>query len=134
MLGLRSGSDVAPVARGRGSVFPTLVGAGLAIVATALIVERRRRRVTEPDRPRDAGNPRGVAWVALGAIVSLVLLERAGFLISSTLLFCLTARGFGSLRWGRNLGIGLAFALGVYLLFTRGLSLALPVGLLQGVL
>jgi putative tricarboxylic transport membrane protein len=76
----------------------------------------------------------GVAWIGVGTILTLVFLERAGFVVASTLLFALTARGFGSLRWIRNLAIGLAFALAVYLIFTRGLLLVLPSGLLQGVL
>jgi putative tricarboxylic transport membrane protein len=100
----------------------------------ALLVQGRRHRVSDSVPKSGAGNARGVAWIVLGAIVTLALLERAGFLISSTLLFCLTARGFGSQRWARNLVVGIAFALGVYLLFTRGLSLALPAGLLQGML
>ncbi len=134
VLSLRSGTDIEPLVRGGGRLFPAMVGAGLALIAAALLVEARRRRVTQPPPARNAGNMSGVAWIGLGAILTLALLERAGFVVASTLLFALTARGFGSLRWILNLAIGLAFALAVYLIFTRGLTLALPSGLLQGLL
>jgi putative tricarboxylic transport membrane protein len=133
VLGLRSGADIGPLVRG-GGLFPALVGAGLALTIAALLVEARRRRVTQPSRARDTGNVSGVAWIGLGAILTLSLLERAGFVVASTLLFALTARGFGSLRWVRNLTVGLAFAVAVYVIFTRGLSLTLPSGLLQSLL
>jgi putative tricarboxylic transport membrane protein len=134
VLSLRSGTDIEPMVRGGGRFFPAMVGAGLALIAAALLVEARRRRVTQPPPAPDIGNVRGVAWIGLGTILTLVFLERAGFVVASTLLFALTARGFGSLRWIRDLAIGLAFALAVYLIFTRGLTLALPSGLLQGLL
>jgi putative tricarboxylic transport membrane protein len=133
VLSLRSETDVGPLARG-GAVFPALVGAGLAVIGVALLIESRRRRATAPSHEPDIGGMRGVAWIVLGAIVTLLCLEPAGFVVTSTLLFALTARGFGSAGWIRNLAIGLAFALAVYLIFTRGLSLSLPSGLLQGLL
>jgi putative tricarboxylic transport membrane protein len=133
VLSLRSGTDVGPLARG-GGLFPALVGAGLALIVVALLVEARRRRATQPSHERETGNVRGVAWIVLGAIVTLLLLERVGFVVTATLLFALTARGFGSAGWFRNFAIGLAFALAVYMIFTRGLSLALPAGPLQGLL
>jgi putative tricarboxylic transport membrane protein len=134
VLSLRSGADIGPLARGGGHVFPALTGAGLVLIAAALAVEARRRRVAKTPRRHDAGRPTDVAWIALGAILTLSLLEPAGFVAASTLLFGLTARGFGSHRWVRNFAIGLAFALSVYLIFTRGLSLSLPSGLLRGLL
>jgi putative tricarboxylic transport membrane protein len=131
VLSLRSGTDIGPLARGGGRLFPALIGAGLVLITAALAVDARRRRVEKLPHNPSTASLSGVAWIALGAILTLSLLERVGFVAASTLLFALTARGFGSTRWIRNVAIGLAFALAVYLIFTRGLSLSLPSGLLQ---
>lgn len=137
ILSLRSGTDVAPLARTGASVFPAIVGAGLLVIGLALALETRRARArgeTSPVAASVPGNRRGLVWLAAGAVASLATLESAGFVVSSTILFWFTARGFGSARWLRDLAIGLALALAAYSVFTRGLSLSLPAGILDRLL
>jgi putative tricarboxylic transport membrane protein len=102
-------------------VFPGIVGAGL-LVSGGLLLARRG------SEPRALGNPRALGLVSLGAVADVVLLEPAGFIVASSVLFVCTARGFGSRRWARDAILGLAFSTGAYLLFTRALSLSLPAG------
>jgi putative tricarboxylic transport membrane protein len=108
-------SDVAEM------VLPGIVGAGLLVSGVLLLV----RRGSEPRAP---GNHRALGLVSLGAVADVVLLEPAGFIVASSILFVFTARGFGSRRWARDAILGLAFSTGAYFLFTRALSLSLPAG------
>jgi putative tricarboxylic transport membrane protein len=73
-------------------------------------------------------------WVSAGIIAYGLLIELAGFIISSTLLFVLVARGFNSRRWLLNAVVGLVLAFIVYAIFNYGLGLTLPAGVLKGVL
>jgi tripartite-type tricarboxylate transporter receptor subunit TctC len=117
ILSLRSGTDVAPLARTGASVFPAIVGAGLLVIGLALVLETRRARArgeTSPVAASVPGNRRGLVWLAAGAVASLATLESTGFVVSSTILFWFTARGFGSARWLRDLAIGLALALAAF--------------------
>jgi putative tricarboxylic transport membrane protein len=74
------------------------------------------------------------AWVSAGIIGYGLLIEHAGFILSSTLLFVLVARGFGSRRWGLNAMTGVILAVVVYAIFNYGLGLTLPAGVLKGLL
>ncbi len=74
------------------------------------------------------------AWITGGIILYGLLVERAGFLIASTLLFVLVARGFASRRWLLNAVIGLAVAAFIFAVFNYGLGLQLPAGVLHGIL
>jgi putative tricarboxylic transport membrane protein len=134
LLSLRSGGDVAPLERTGASVFPSVIGGGLLLVVGALLVERIRAKPFRATARAEHGNLRAVGILAAGAAASIVLLDTVGFLISSALLFWCTAWAFGSRRWGRDVAAGCAFALLVDVLFRRGLSLALPEGILKGLL
>ncbi len=102
-------------------VFPGVVGFGL-LVSGGLLLARRGSETRAP------GNRRALGFVGLGAVADVVLLEPAGFVVASSILFCCAAHGFGSRRWARDAILGLAFSTGAYLLFTRALSLSLPAG------
>jgi putative tricarboxylic transport membrane protein len=69
--------------------------------------------------------------LALALATDLLLIDSAGFVIASTLLFALVARGFGSRRPARDATVGLALAALVYAAFTHGLGIALPAGVLR---
>jgi putative tricarboxylic transport membrane protein len=104
--------------------FPSLVAVGLLVSGTVLAGAAVRR-------PHTAPAPTGWAAVALLSLAlgsSVLLLERAGFVVTSTLLFWLVARAFASCRPWRDGLVGLLLSLLVYLVFTRGLGLMLPPG------
>ena len=102
-------------------VFPGIVGVGL-LVSGSLLLARRGSEARAP------ANRRALGLVCLGAVADVVLLEPAGFIVASSILFCCAARGFGSRRWARDAILGIAFSTGAYLLFTRALTLSLPAG------
>jgi len=62
------------------------------------------------------------------------LLERAGFIFTAAVLFWLVARAFESTRPWRDAVAGVLLSVFVYVVFTRGLGLVLPGGLLEGLL
>ena len=74
------------------------------------------------------------AWVSGGIIAYGLLVEPAGFLIASTLLFVAVARGFASRRWLSNALVGLALAAFIFTVFNYALGLQLPAGVLGPIL
>jgi len=67
-------------------------------------------------------------------LLCLALFERGGFVIASGALFWVAACGFGSRRPLRDAVIAVLLSVAVFLAFTRGLGLTLPLGVLGGVL
>lgn len=114
-------------------VFPALVAAGLVINALWLAIEAWRS-----SHPAGADEPPiywpALAWVSAGLLAEAALLERIGFVLSATLLFVLTARGFASTALLRDGMIGLVLALLAWLGFTYGLGLRLPGGPLDALI
>jgi putative tricarboxylic transport membrane protein len=108
-------------------VFPVLVGAGLIALGFWLAWEAWRSQA-----PSDAGEPpvhwAAFFWVLAGLLAEAALLERIGFVLAATLLFVMTARGFGSRRLPLDAAVGLVVAVIAYIGFTRGLGLGIPAG------
>lgn len=83
-----------------------------------------------------------VLWqVPLGAFRLLIgdpgsgipesLIPAPGFIVASSVMFVLVARGFGSLNWPRDLGIGLVLALVAYIGFDKVLGYRIGTGLVE---
>lgn len=131
---LPAGGGYAQVGPG---VVPRVVGAVLLLLGAMLLREalaggfRGVDEDAEMHLPMDWG---AFAWVSGGIIVYGLLVERAGFLIASTLLFVAVARGFASRRWLSNALVGLAVAAFIFAVFNYALGLQLPAGILKGVL
>ncbi len=112
-------------------LFPYIIGTGLTLCGAVLgwhALSGGWRDVPLDQSGHDA--PDWMAWAIIsGAIVlHMVLIGWAGFIIASTLMYVLIARGFGSSRAVRDLLIGVALAVAAYFLFTRALGLRLPPG------
>src|SRR5688500_16103872 len=110
-------------------LFPYIIGTGLTLCGAmlswhALVGGWRDVPLDQPGH--DA--PDWMAWAIIsgGIVLHLVLIGWAGFIIASTLMFVLIARGFGSTRAVRDLAGGLALAVAAYFLFSRALGLRLP--------
>jgi putative tricarboxylic transport membrane protein len=121
-------------------VIPYIVGAGLIIIGVWLLYEALTGRWgaavstesedVDPTLPTDW---RTVGILALALLAYLVLLEPAGFVVASTVLFAGAAFAMGSRRYARDFVVGLVMALILYVGFTRGLDLQLPAGILEGI-
>jgi len=115
--------------------FPFLVAAGLLLCGALLVVQALRGHAAPAEAGEDVDTevpPDLVAVAGVGAalVVYLLLLETAGFVLASALLFWGVALAFGSRSWLRDPLIGLALGMTVYLAFTRLLGLRLPAGVL----
>ena len=73
--------------------------------------------------------------IVIGSILTYpFLIERAGFVIASTVVFFGVGFAYGARKLIKNLAIAVIFALVVYLTFTKLLSVELPAGILKGIL
>jgi len=116
-------------------LFPYLIGSGLAVCGAVLgwhAVSGGWHHVPL-DEAHDAPDWMAFAIISVGIILHMIIIGWAGFIIASTLLFVLIARGFGSKRVVRDTLIGIALAIVVFIIFTLGLGLNLPKGPFSGI-
>ena len=113
---------------------PYGVALGLLLLGGALLAPALGRRpeactaVIEPVRWRALGT------LALGGCLFLLLVGRTGFIVAASLQFWLVARAFSDRRPLRDGVAAVLLAITVYAGFSRGLGLALPAGLVEGLL
>lgn len=121
-------------------VLPTIVGYGLVVVSLWFAVESVRTGGTRPStEAEDVDVTLPTDWsaillIAAGLVAYLLLLERAGYVIASAVLFSIAAFGMGSRRFARDLSMAIGLSLVTWFIFTEGLSLSLPAGWLDGIL
>ena len=125
---LPTGGGYAQVGPG---VVPRVVGLVLLVLGAFLVREaftggfRGVDEVAEEKLPMDWVS---FGWVTVGIIAYGLLIEILGFIVSSTLLFVMVARGFASRRWLLNVVTGAIVAVIVFAIFNYGLGLSLPRG------
>lgn len=115
--------------------FPLAVAGGL-VIAGSLLLREALRRSAPAAGAGSSGQPTdwpALAWLVAGLLLNLALIERAGFVLASGLLFWMTARAFGSRRLVADAVTGFLLTLVAYLVFTQWLELSLPPGVLRGV-
>lgn len=121
-------------------VIPYLVSVGLIVVGVWLAVEVLTGRTATGAGDAEDADPtlptdwHCLAWLTGALLVYLLLIERAGFVIASALLFFGAAFGMGSRRIIRDAATGILLSVAIYEIFTRGLGLQLPTGILDGLL
>ena len=131
---LPTGGGYAQVGPG---VVPRVVGVGLMLLGGWLLREAFTGGFTGVDEEAEQKLPMdwaAFAWVSGGIIAYGLLVEHAGFVIASTLLFVLVARGFNSRRWLLNVITGVVLAAIVFAIFNYGLGLTLPAGVIAPLL
>jgi putative tricarboxylic transport membrane protein len=141
-LGLGTGETTPHTA----GVYPLLVLAGLVfcLVVAAVETVRSRAASTMDDRRPTIDDGRSTmddgrwtmdderwqpaALIAIGMVIELALMERAGFVLASAALFWLTARAFDTQHPGRDALFALAISTATYFLFVHVLNVTLPAG------
>jgi putative tricarboxylic transport membrane protein len=120
--------------------FPGVIGAGIILLGLWLAYEAFTGgwRNAAPDdaaaRGEHAFDAAAFGWISAGLFVHMALIGWAGFVIAGVALFACVARGFGSRRFARDLGIGLVLSLAVFAFFVKLLNVNLPAGWLKPLL
>lgn len=113
-------------------LFPAISAAGLIGVGLWLAVQGWRHRHVHGVGERS--DPIAFVAIAGGLVAHMVLLETAGFVIASTVLFFAVTLAFRDRRFLFNLGIAVVLALVTRVVLGYGLGLSLPTLLPGGVI
>jgi putative tricarboxylic transport membrane protein len=119
---------------------PAIIAGGLILLGLWLLYEalsggwRGVSRGEAALRNEHAFHAGAFIWVTAGLLAQMLLIHRAGFVLAQAALFACVARGFGSKRMARDLGIGLVLGLGVFIFFVKFLNVSLPAGWLRPLL
>src|SRR5215203_7389875 len=120
-------------------VIPYIVGVGLVVAGVWLGYEALTGHASAGTAESEDADPtlptdwRTVGLLALALLTYLLLIERAGFIIASATLFVIAAFAMSSRRLARDIVIGMVMPTILYLVFSRGLGLSLPAGVLEGI-
>jgi putative tricarboxylic transport membrane protein len=112
-------------------LFPYVIGSGLTLCGAVLAWQALSggwRHVPLDQEGHDAPDWSAFAIISAGVVLHMAIIGWAGFIIASTVLFVLVARGFGSRRIARDAIIAIVLATVVFFIFTLGLGLSLPKG------
>ena len=122
-------------------IIPNLVGGGLVVIAIwyAIEVVRAPHFASGGEDAEDVDPEASTDWRVLGIIAAALiayaaLLEYAGFIVASAILFLISAFAMGSRNILRDIVIGLLLGTAIFLLFDGWLGVRLPVGLLEEVI
>lgn len=106
------------------------ISAFLALMAAGHVVAAFR-----PGEETERTDWAGVFWVSMGlAGLTLSIWFGGGFILGSSLLFAFTARAFGRRAFVLDFALGFGISLGIFLMFNKLLTLALPMGPLERLL
>ena len=111
--------------------FPAVIGGGLVLLGSLLLVAVARGERFEPQDAEEADASRAPSraafWTTVAAgVVPVFVIRPLGFPVAAAIAFALTARAFGSRRLLVDLGVGLLLGVACWALFSRLLGLSLP--------
>ena len=123
---------------GPGAV-PVLVGGLMVVVSVFLALDVRRGGRGEPESGEDVELTGGSDWRTIAMLVAAfvanaLLIENLGWPVSGAILFWGAAFALGSRHYIRDAVIAVVMSVGTWYLFVLGLGVALPVGILEGIL
>lgn len=119
---------------------PAVVAGGIILLGVWLAFEAFTGgwRNAVPDdaaaRGEHAFNGAAFGWISAGLFAHMALIGWAGFVVAGVALFACVARGFGSARPARDLGIGLVLSIAIFAFFVKLLNVNLPAGWLKPLL
>ena len=116
-------------------VFPYLVSGFVIFISLGLFVQIFRGNLGVPEGTEfgevvEKTDFKSLAMVAGSMLTYPLLIERAGFIIATSVVFFGVAFAYGAKNLLKNLAISLIFSLVVYFAFSKGLNVSLPAGIL----
>ena len=116
-------------------VFPYLVSGFVIFISLGLFIQIFRGNLGIPEGTEfgevvEKTDFKSLAMVAGSMLTYPLLIERAGFIIATSVVFFGVAFAYGAKNLLKNLAISLIFSLIVYFSFSKGLNVNLPAGIL----
>jgi putative tricarboxylic transport membrane protein len=119
-------------------IFPYLVSGFLILVSIGIMIQIFLGNLGQPEGTEfgdtiDKTDFKTLLLVAASMATYPLLIERAGFIVASSVAFFGVSFAFGARNVLKNLAISIVFSAIVYFSFTRGLNVNLPSGILGGI-
>jgi len=116
-------------------IFPYLVSGFVILISLGLFVQIFRGNLGVPEGTEfgevvEKTDFKSLAMVAGSMLTYPLLIERAGFIIATTVVFFGVAFAYGAKNLLKYLAISVIFSLIVYFAFSKGLNVSLPAGIL----
>ena len=116
-------------------IFPYLVSGFVILISLGLFLQIFRGNLGVPEGTEfgevvEKTDFKSLAMVAGSMLTYPLLIERAGFIIASSVVFFGVAFAYGAKNLLKNLAISIIFSLIVYFAFSKGLNVSLPAGVL----
>ena len=116
-------------------IFPYLVSGFVISISLGLFLQIFRGNLGVPEGTEfgevvEKTDFKSLAMVAGSMLTYPLLIERAGFIIASSVVFFGVAFAYGAKNLPKNLAISIIFSLIVYFAFSKGLNVSLPAGIL----
>ena len=116
-------------------IFPYLVSGFVILISLGLFLQIFRGNLGVPEGTEfgevvEKTDFKSLAMVAGSMLTYPLLIERAGFIIASSVVFFGVAFAYGAKNLLKNLAISMIFSLIVYFAFSKGLNVSLPAGVL----
>lgn len=134
-INTRPGVTVSP------RIVPNVIGGGLIVLGLwyALDVIRSPRLPGTGEDSEDVDPDAKTDWsaiiiMAFALLCYALLIDTAGFIIASSVLYLISTVSMGSRSYVRNVAIGLVLSTIVFIMFDTWLGVRLPAGWLAGVL
>jgi len=113
-------------------LFPLLAGLSLTVFSSAIFLRATFQRIPEKKNVRSLWATlhwKKVVYTITVLFIYTLLLESAGFLLMTLLLFIFLFRKIEPQKWKLVIGLSVLASLGAYLIFDRILQVQLPRGL-----
>ncbi|MEV4012264.1 tripartite tricarboxylate transporter TctB family protein [Nonomuraea angiospora] len=119
--------------------FPMLVGGAMVLIGLFYVADVIRGGHGDPEESEDVDVEAPTDWRSVGLVSGIflaftALLNVLGWIIGASLLFFGLSLALGAEHKGRSAVVSVVVGLATYLLFVKGLGVALPGGLLAGVI